>query len=112
MVGMTLADDLERVRQEDISLTEEPLGYTIRVHGEYAGAIEGRPGRLEYIAVELHWQGKGVARAALNEVIELSREHGESEVSTNNVTHPAMEHILRTEEFERRSQGAKWVKEI
>lgn len=110
MVGMTQADDFERVRREDVSLMEGPLGYTIRVHGQYAGAIEGKPDRLEYIEIDLHWEGKGVARAALNEFIELSREHSEAEVSTNNATHPAMEHILRTEEFERPPQGAKWEK--
>lgn len=59
MTGMTRADDFERVRREDVSLTEGPLGHTIRLHGEYAGAIEGILGRLEYIQIDLHWQAKG-----------------------------------------------------
>lgn len=109
---MTLADTVDRVKQRDVELTEAPLGYSIRALGELAGAIEGRPGTLEYITVELHWQGKGVARAALNEFIELSRDSGSMEVTTNNATHPAMEHILETEGFERQSDDIGWVKEV
>jgi GNAT superfamily N-acetyltransferase len=109
---MTAADDVNTVDPEAVSLTEAMLGYDILVDGEYAGAIEGVPGELEYLTVELHWEDKGVARAALNEFIELSRTDGFSEVSTNNATHPAMEHILETEGFEKRTGEIGWVKEL
>lgn len=106
------ADEPNPVSQEDVELTEALLGYDIRIRGTYAGAIEGIPGQLEYITVERHWEGSGVARAALNEFIELSRDHGLSEITTNNATHPAMEHILETEGFTRRSQDIGWIKRI
>lgn len=95
-----------------MTLTEGVLGYNILVDGEYVGAIEGVPGELEYIEVEMHLEGKGVARAALDEFIALSGAHGISEVTTNNAVHPAMEHVLETEGFERVSDGIGWVKEI
>jgi len=109
---MTAADDVNTVDPEAVSLTEAMLGYDILVDGEYAGAIEGVSGELEYLTVELHWEDKGVGRAALNEFIELSLIEGCSEVSTNNATHPAMEHILETEGFEKRSGEIGWMKEL
>ena len=109
---MTLADTVDRVEQRDVELSEAPLGYSILALGELAGAIEGRPGELEYITVELHWEGKGVARAALNEFIELSRDVGSTDVTTNNATHPAMEHILETEGFERQPNDIGWIKRV
>lgn len=109
---MTLADTVDRVKRRDVELTEAPLGYSILALGELAGAIEGHPGTLEYITVELHWQGKGVARAALNEFIERSRDAGSTDVSTNNATHPAMEHLLETEGFERHPNDIGWIKRV
>ena len=109
---MSEASDIDRVDSEDIELTEAFLGYSILVDGEHAGAIEGVPGSLEHIEVEMHWEGKGVAKAALNEFISLSREHGETTVTTNNATYPAMEHILETEGFEKSSDGIGWEKEV
>jgi GNAT superfamily N-acetyltransferase len=111
MGELTSAEEIEEVGQEDIVLSEGVLGYNINVHGEHVGAIEAVPGQLEYIEIEMHWEGKGVARAALNEFIDLSREYGESEVTTNNATHPAMEHILETEGFEKKSGDLGWVKQ-
>lgn len=109
---MSEADDVDQVDPEGVELTEAFLGYDILVNGERVGAIEGRLGYLEHIEVEMHWEGKGVARAALNEFISLSREHGETTVTTNNATHPAMEHILETEGFEESSNDIGWEKEI
>lgn len=109
---MSSADDIDQVEQGDVTLADAFLGYNIRVNGENAGFIEGIPGMLEHIEVEMHWEDKGVARAALNEFIELSQEHGESEVTTSNVVHPAMEHILETEGFEEQTDDIGWVKEI
>lgn len=109
---MTSADDYQEVRQADITLTEGLLGYNIRIDGEHAGAIEGIPGHLEYIELELHWEGKGVARAAINEFIDLSLAHGATEVTATNATHPAMGHILETEEFEEQHDDTGWVKQI
>lgn len=88
---MSEADDVGQVNSEDIELTEVFLGYDILVNSERVGTIEGVPGSLEHVEVEMHWEGKGVARAALNEFISLSREHDLSKVTTNNATHPAME---------------------
>lgn len=105
------SDDSDRVGQEQITLVDAFLGYDIYVKDERAGAIEGVPGRLEYITVEMHWEGKGVARAAVREFIALSRAHGCSEVSTNNATHPAMEHILETEGFTPHGE-VDWVKQM
>jgi len=109
---MTNLEDIDRVNPDDVSLTEGPMGYTILVDGQRVGAIEGLPGQLEHISVELHLEGKGIGRAALNEFIELSRFCGASEVTTNNATHPAMEHILETEGFEEKDDGIGWVKDI
>lgn len=109
---MSGASDIDQVDSEDVELTEAFLGYNILVEGERTGAIEGVPGSLEHIEVEMHWEGKGVARAALNEFISLSREHGETTVTTNNATHPAMEHILETEGFEQSSDDIGWEKEV
>lgn len=107
---MTLSDTIDQVDLDDVTLVEAPLGYDILVQGERAGAIEGLPGYLEYIELELSWEGKGVARAALNELIALSRENGHSTITTTNTTNPAMKHILETEGFEQQSGG--WEKEI
>ena len=109
---MSEASDADRVNPEDVELTEALLGYSVLVNGERVGSIEGLPGSLEYIEVELHWEGKGVARAALHEFISLSREHNVTKVTTNNATHPAMEHILETEGFEENSDGIGWEKEV
>jgi GNAT superfamily N-acetyltransferase len=112
MSNLTIADQIDIVDPEDVSLVDAPLGYNILVKDVYAGAIEGIPGQLEYVEVDPHWQGKGVARAAVNDFIELSRKNGLSEVTTNNALDPAMEHILKTEDFEQQSEGIGWVKEI
>ena len=109
---MAVAEDIDQVDPEAVTLSEGLLGYNIRAEGNHVGAIEGRPGRIEYLTVELPWEGKGIARAALHAFIELSREHGISEVTTSNTTHDAMEHILKTEGFEEQSDDIGWVKEI
>lgn len=108
---MHLSDEYDEVPPEKVTLVEGIIGYQIHVDGEYAGAIEGVPGKLQHFVVEMHWQGKGVGRAALQEFVELSAEHGESEVVTNNVMHDAMEHILETEGFEPREEIG-WVKRL
>jgi len=108
---MSNADDISQINPNNVTLTEGTLGYNILVEGEHVGAIEGVPGHLEHIEVELHWEGKGVGRAALKAFIDLSREQGVSEVTTNNAVHPAMEHILKTEGFEEQSDGIGWVKD-
>jgi hypothetical protein len=107
---MTIADTIDRVDPENVSLVEALLGYDIRVQGEYAGGIEGYPGYLEYIEIDLLWEDKGVARAGLNKLIELSKKEACSKITTTNAMHPAMEHILETEGFEQQSGG--WQKEI
>ena len=107
---MTLSDMIDEVNLNDITLVEAFLGHDIYVKDEYAGAIEGIPGRLEYIVLEQHWEGKGVARATLNKFIILSEKEGHSKLKTNNAVHPAMEHILKTEGFEQHSTG--WEKKI
>ena len=109
---MSEASDIDQVNPGDVELSEAFLGYNILVDGERVGAIEGVPGSLEHIEVDMHWEGKGIARTALNEFISLSQEQGETTVSTNNATHPAMEHILKTEGFEESSDGIGWEKEI
>jgi len=109
---VTRADDFDRVTPDDITLADGVLGYNILVHGEQAGAMEAVPGQLEYIELEGHREGKGVARAALKKFAELSREHGETELSTNNPTHPAMEYILESEGFEPNADGIGWSKEL
>jgi GNAT superfamily N-acetyltransferase len=109
-MDLTRAGRFEEVTREDITLRNAALGYNINVAGEHAGSIEGVPGRVEYIEIVPHWEGKGVARGALQAFIDLSKDVGESAVTTNNATHPAMEHILRTEGFEKQSKG--WVKEV
>jgi len=106
------APELDNVDQSDIIFTENVIGYNIQIGGEYLGAIEGVPGQINNFVVEPHYQGNGVARAALNAFIRRSRLEGASEVTTNNVMHPAMEHILETEGFEKRTEEMGWVKEI
>lgn len=112
MEPLTRADEFEEITTDDVSLATGALGYNIRVADETAGFIEGTTGQLDHIEVEPHWQGKGVARAALKEFIELSREKGEDTVTTNNAVHPAMEHILQTEGFEERADEIEWIKQI
>jgi len=107
-----MEDDTTQVDPEDVVLTNGMLGYNILLNGEYVGAIEGIPGEIHFIEVEHPLQGKGIGRAAVNEFIALSQAHGVSEVTTNNVTHPAMEHILESEGFEKRSEEIGWIKEI
>jgi len=107
---MTISDTIDQVDPENISLVEAPLGYNILVRGERAGAIEGYPGKLDYVEVESHWEDKGVARAAINEFIEFSQECGVPEVATSNATNPIMGHILETEGFEEVPCG--WKKGI
>lgn len=109
---MDLVDNIGEVNPDRVTLEEGMLGYDILVEGESAGAIEGVPGHLEYIEVDMHWKGKGVGRAALNAFIDLSREQGVSEVTTNNAVHPAMEHILKTEGFKEQSDDIGWMKNI
>ncbi|MDB2251373.1 GNAT family N-acetyltransferase [Halorubrum ezzemoulense] len=103
---------LDNVDQSDIIFAENVIGYNIQIGGDRLGAIEGVPGQIENFVVEPHYQGNGVARAALNAFIRRSRSEGVSEIKTNNVTHPAMEHILETEGFEERTDEIGWVKEI
>ena len=105
---MSEADDVDQVDPEGVELTEAFLGYDILVNGERVGAIEGRLGCLEHIEVEMHWKGKRRSKGCIS----LSREHGETTVTTNNATHPAMEHILETEGFEESSNDIGWEKEI
>ena len=112
LADMSKADGIDQVTPDDLTLTDGILGYNIRVHGEYAGAMEAVPGHLEYIELEAHWEGKGVARAALKELARLSQEQGETEFTTNNATHPAMEHILKSEGFKPKADGIGWVKEL
>jgi GNAT superfamily N-acetyltransferase len=107
-----MEDDTTQVDPEDVILTKGTLGYNILLNGERVGAIEGVPGKIEHIEVKLHLQDKGIGRAAFNEFIALSQAHGLSEVTTNNVMHPAMEHILESEGFEKRLEEMGWVKEI
>lgn len=108
----TEADSFESVERDDVSLARAPLGYNIRVAGETAGSIEGVPGQLDHIAVEPHWQDKGVARNALRAFIDLSRQAGCDRVVTNNAVHPAMTHILETEGFAEQDGGQSWSKTI
>ncbi|WP_121823222.1 GNAT family N-acetyltransferase [Halostella salina] len=109
---MSDPDKIDQVSTEDVEFTEATLGYAILVYGTYVGAIEGFPGKLEHIEVEPHWEGKGIARTALQEFISLSQDHGISEVTVNNAVHPAMEHILNTEGFEETSDDVGWKIEI
>ncbi|MFC6614731.1 GNAT family N-acetyltransferase [Halopenitus salinus] len=109
---MAATEDLDQVDQNDILLTEAVLGYDIRLQESCVGAIEGKPGEINYLLVEPPWEGNGIARAALNKFISLSRSYGASEVITSNVIHPAMKHILETEGFEERSDDIGWVKEF
>ena len=106
------APELNDVDQSDIIFTENVIGYNIQIGGDRLGAIEGVPGQIENFVVEPHYQGNGVARAALNAFIRRSRLEAASKVTTNNVIHPAMEHILETEGFNKRSDEIGWVKEI
>ncbi|OYR38691.1 GNAT family N-acetyltransferase [Halorubrum sp. Hd13] len=103
---------LDNVDQSDVILTDDMIGYNILIGGDHLGAIEGMPGQIEHLVVEPQYQNNGVARAALNAFIRRSRLEGASEVTTNNVIHSAMEHILETEGFEKRTDEIGWVKEI
>jgi len=106
------ADKIDRADPERVNLEEGMLGYKIYYEGYHVGSIEGMPGKLEHIEVEMHWEGKGIGRAAVQAFESLSREHGESTVITNNAINPAMEHILETEGFEQRSGEIGWKKQI
>jgi len=109
---MSIADDVQTVTKDDIELTDTMLGYKTLIRGEYAGAIEGIPGKLEYLMIKPHWQGKGAGRAALQVFIEYSREMGHETVVTNNDTHPAMRHVLETEGFTERDDEIGWRLEL
>jgi predicted acetyltransferase len=108
---MHLSDEYDEVPPEKVTLVEGIGGYQILVDGEYAGAIEGVPGKLHDFVVEMHWREKGVGRAALQKFVEFSAECWKSEVVTNNVMHDAMEHILETEGFEPRDEMG-WKKPL
>lgn len=41
------------------SLGRTFLGQNVRINGELTGAIEGIPGRLEYIELDLQWGAQG-----------------------------------------------------
>ena len=107
-----MADQIDRVDMEKVHLEDGALGYNIYYEGYQVGSIEAIPGKLEHIAVEMHWEGKGIGRAAVRKFVALSREHGENVVITNNAVNPAMKHILETEGFEQRSDEVGWKKEI
>ena len=109
---MSRTDDIDYVDPEDVTLTEAMLGYDILVDGVHTGSIEGLPGQLDHIEVHPYWEDKGVARAALDTFIELSREHGISKLTTNDAVHPAIEHILASEGFDERQEDIGWVKEL
>lgn len=106
------APELDNVDQSDIILTENVIGYNIQIGRDCLGAIEGTPGQIQHLEVKPEYQDNGVARAALNAFIRRSRLEGASEVATNNVIHSAMEYILETEGFEKRTDEMGWVKEI
>jgi GNAT superfamily N-acetyltransferase len=108
----TRADEYDTVSPDDLTLTESFLGYTVSVDGEAIGSIEGTPGKLEYLVIEPHWEGKGAARAALKRFVERTRAAGHETVTTNNAVHDAMEHILETEGFEHRPDEGGWAKDL
>jgi GNAT superfamily N-acetyltransferase len=108
----TPAEKFNQVEQSDITLTEWAIGFNIYVEGENVGSIEGMLGKLEYLVVDLHWQDKGVARAALKEFLTICEECGIKQVTTNNAIHPAMEHILETEGFDEQADDIGWEKEL
>jgi GNAT superfamily N-acetyltransferase len=107
-----IPDRIDRVSVDDVELREATLGYEIHVRGHHAGNIEGVPGTFDYIEVPPHWEGKGVARAALKAFIELSLQEGHDKLVTTNATHPAMEHILDTMGFKDDPDGTGRVKDI
>jgi GNAT superfamily N-acetyltransferase len=107
-----IADQIDTVSVDDVELRESILGYDIYVEGHHAGGIEGVPGKFDYIEVSPHWEGKGVARAALRAFMQLSREAGHTEIVTTNATHPVMEHILDTMGFEQDPDGTGLIKDI
>jgi GNAT superfamily N-acetyltransferase len=109
---MTESNNSDRVDPADVTLSEAFLGYNILYQGDYVGAIEGIPGRIEYIEVEPHWQNRGIARVALKKFVAHSLEEGESEVTTNDTMTPVMDHILETEGFEEQTDDIGWVKEL
>jgi len=105
-------DQINQIDPEKITLTEATLGYDILLDGDAIGVIEGFPGMIEHLMIRGQWENMGAGRAALNEFVSLSQELGISEITTNNPVHDAMEHILKTEGFEQRSDSCGWVKEI
>lgn len=112
MAQHTAADEFDAVSQDDVRLEEGAPGFSIMIGGEYVGGIEGTAGHLEYITVEMHWEGKGVARAAIREFIDESRRRGAARIVTTAVTHPATRHVVETEGFEERDGEVGWVKEL
>lgn len=96
----------------DVDLQETLGGYTIVSDGEQVGFIEGVPGYLEYLTVELPWEDQGIGRSAVRAFAQFSHEAGHEELGTTNTTHEAMTHILETEGFERREDDGYWVQDL
>jgi hypothetical protein len=107
------SDEDEKVATERVTLVEGELGYNILVDGERAGSIEGTPGQLEYIVIDVpKWEGCGVARAAVQSFVNLSRAANCETVTISNTTHPAAAHILETEGFEQSHDDKEWIKQL
>jgi hypothetical protein len=90
---------------------EPSLKSRFSLFDKVSGAIEGVPGKFEYIEMEGHWEGKGVARAAFKRFYELSRRNGCETVQSTNPTVEAAEHLLKTEGFEEQLDGS-WTKDL
>ena len=104
-------DSIDQADSSKVTLSEDILGFVILYGSTSVGSMEAIPGQIEFIEIAPPWQGKGIARIAVKKLIELSREAGISQVTTNNTTHPAMDHILSTEGFEEREEVG-WAKEL
>ncbi|WP_143421200.1 hypothetical protein [Halorubrum ezzemoulense] len=102
----------QQVGQDDIDLTEWVLGFEIRVDGNMVGAIEGEPGTIEYFTVNPKAEYQHLKQAALNEFINLSQDHGATEIVTSGLMEPSVIPTLEAEGFEERSNETGWVKEI
>jgi hypothetical protein len=109
---MSKYEQADRICPGDLTLTESMMGYDVMLGSHTIGSIEGTPGEIQYLIIKDHLTGNGAGRSALQSFVELSRKSGASEVTTNNAVHDAMEHILKTEGFEQRSDSCGWVKEI
>lgn len=96
----------------DVDLQETLGGYAIVSDGEQVGFIEGVPGYLEYMTVEMPWEGQGIGRSAVRAFARFSRKSGYEELETTNTTSDAMAHILETEGFERREDDGYWVQDL